>query len=443
MRKLTTRESASLLRALVTGGRLLSRAPGWSRDELLAWQFERIKRLVQLAYARVPLYRERYARVSFEPGDLKSWDDFRLLPTVSKDDLIDAYPDRALIEGATLERLIVSRSSGSSGKVLDVAYDASTYIAYVLATRRIYLMGFDYRPWHHNLYVYTAPYAIDSLFGMYPLHYVSTLAPIEQLIATLRRVRPQLLVCYPSHARQLADRLEASDLEQIRSRLKLVSLNSEAVSQAELSQLEQIFGCPTLDSYSSEELARIAAQCRHKTYHVFEDMNYLEVLADDGSPTEDVGTIVGTNLHNFTMPLIRYVQNDLGQVEKAGGCACGWRFGTLRNLEGRRNDAFVMPSGKKLWSGFLLDATYEFLLEHRTAVRDFCLVQEAADSVLLEIVRGQGWTEHVRASIDQRMRSFFEPGVAFRVETVDECEKTKTGKRNPIINRAGGPGPVG
>jgi phenylacetate-CoA ligase len=364
-------------------------------------------------------------------------------PTLSKDDLIDAYPDRALVEGASLEGLIVSRSSGSSGKVLDVAYDATTYIAYVLATRRIYLMGFDYRPWHRNLYVYTAPYAIDSLFGLYPLHYVSTLAPIEELIDRLREVRPQLLVCYPSHARQLSDRLTGRDLAQIRSRLKLVSLNSEAVSQAELNHLEQIFGCPALDSYASEELARIAAQCRHKTYHVFEDMNYVEVLDDDGASTDDVGTIVGTNLHNFTMPLIRYVQNDLGQIEEAQECACGSQFRTVRDLEGRRNDTFVMPSGRKLWSGFLLDATYEFLLEHRTAVRDFCLVQEATDSVLLEIVRGLGWSEHVRSSIDRRMRSFFEPGVSFRIETVDQCEKTKTGKRNPIINRVGRPVPIG
>src|SRR5262245_4601243 len=173
MRSLTTRESGLLLRALVTGTRLFTRAPRWSRDEILAWQFERITRLVRLAYERVPFYRQRYAKVSFEPNDLKSWDDFRLLPTVSKDDLIDAYPDRALVEGADLGRLLVSRSSGSSGKVLDVAYDATTYIAYALATRRIYQMGFGYRPWHHNLYVYTAPYAIGSVFGLYPLHYVS------------------------------------------------------------------------------------------------------------------------------------------------------------------------------------------------------------------------------------------------------------------------------
>lgn len=435
MRRLTTYESVQLLREALAGARLFREAPRWSRDEALAWQLKRIQRLVRLAYERVPLYRERWAGVGFE-GELASWDDFHRLPTVSKDDLIAAYPDRALVRGADLSTLIVSRSSGSSGKVLDLAYDAETYIAYALATRRIYSMGFAYRPWHHNVYVYTAPYAIRSLFGLYPLHYVSTLAPIDDLIVTLRDVRPQLLVCYPSHARQLADRLRAEDLARIRARLQLLSLNSEAVSQAELDHLEQVFGCPALDSYASEELARIAAQCRYKTYHVFEDMNHIEVVDDAGAPTTALGTIVGTNLHNFTMPLIRYVQNDLGRVTEGEGCRCGSRFRVLSELEGRRNDTFVLPSGKTLWSGFLLDATYEFLLEHRAAVRDFCLVQERADSILLEIVPGAEWTAMVGAAIDRRMRSFFEPGVSFRVQAVDACEKTRTGKRNPIINRA-------
>ena len=125
------------------GARRFDRAPHWSRDETLAWQLGRVQRLVRLAYERVALYRDRYARVGFEPGDLASWDDFRRLPTVSRDDLIGAYPDRALVRGADPSTLIVSRSSGSTGKVLDVAYDAHTYIAYAQATRRIYNMGFD------------------------------------------------------------------------------------------------------------------------------------------------------------------------------------------------------------------------------------------------------------------------------------------------------------
>ena len=137
---------------------------------------------------------------------------------------------------------IVSRSSGSSGKVLDICYDSEAMVIYSLAGLRLYKMGFSYRPWHMQLY---------------------------------------------------------------------------------------------------------------------EDINYIELIEPDSDT--GMGTLVGTNLHNYAMPMIRYVQNDLGTIQPSS-CECGWQFRELSNLQGRKNDSFIMPSGKEISSGFLLDATYEILL---------------------------------------------------------------------------------
>src|SRR5262249_45126080 len=163
-------------------------------------------------------------------------------------------------------------------------------------------------------------------------------------------------------------------------------------------------------------------------------INYMETLDASGRTTEDIGILTGTNLHNYAMPMIRYQQNDLGRIE-VSDCACGRRFRFLSNLEGRRNDSFAMPSGRVLSSGFLLDATYEFLLNDRTAVQQFCLIQESRTSVLLQVVPSEGWTAQVEDRIVRRFQGFLEPGVSFRVAMVTECEGTETGKRNPIISR--------
>jgi phenylacetate-CoA ligase len=436
-------ERRHLLRILALGGREMCRAPRLSRDEMGSRQLARIRQLVDHAYATVPLYRELYAGAGFEPGDLHGWDDFRRLPFVSKELLVSSYPDRAISRSFRASRLIVSRSSGSSGRVLDVAYPAQTLVTYALATLRVYRMGFRYRPWHRHLYVYTAPYPFSSILGLYPLWFVSTLAPPEEILRSIQDVRPHLLVCYPSHLRQIAE--IGGDEARERIRPRLISVSSEMSTQGERDRLSDWFGCPTLDNYSSEELARIAAQCRFGTYHVFEDMNYLEVVDPAGLPTEGRGLLVGTNLHNFAMPLIRYQQNDLGQVVEPGvrGCPCGWRFRPLRHLEGRRNDSFVLPSGRVLTSGFLLDATYEFLLRYPAAVTDFCLIQETRRRVRLEVVAGRGWSGEVAGRIAARFRDLLEPGVDFRVERVAACEKTRSGKRNPIVSRLGTRGSEG
>jgi phenylacetate-CoA ligase len=282
--------------------------------------------------------------------------------------------------------------------------------------------------------VYTSPYPFSSVFGLYPLIFVSTLEPVEQILRIFVRERPHLIVCYPSHLRQIAELASEQQIASIRP--TLISVSSEMSSQSERDHLAQVFGCPALDNYSSEELARIAAQCPHKVYHLFEDMNFVETLDEEGNPTTELGRVVGTNLHNRAMPLIRYQQDDLAQIT-GERCACGWNFRTLRSIQGRRNDAFILPSGRVLTSGFLLDATYEFLLEHRAAVRDFSLVQESARSIRLELVPGRHLSPAIQARITNRFREFLEPGVEFRTEIVQECERTRTGKRNPIIRYSG------
>jgi phenylacetate-CoA ligase len=424
MRDLNTREMLALVRTLLGGARFLHQAPRWSHDEMQAWQFARIQPLVRHAWTNVPFYRQLYTAASFRPDDLRSWADFQRLPTVTKDDVIANYPARMLADGLSPEHLIVSRSSGSSGKVLDIAYDSRAMVTYTLAGLRLYQMGFSYRPWHRQLYIYTSPYPFRSLFGLYPLHFISTLSPVDEIVAAIKRVRPDLLVCYPSHLQQIARAMTDADCSTLP--LKSISVNSEMSTQAERDALAERFHCPVLDEYSSEELTRVAAQCRHKTYHLFEDINYIETQSD--------GVIVGTNLHNYAMPMIRYVQNDLGAIE-VRPCDCGWRFRHLVNLQGRKNDSFILPSGKVLSSGFLLDATYEFLLAYRTAVKDFCLIQEATDRVVLQIVAGTGWDSDIERKITQRFREFLGSDVEFHVATVAICDKTKTGKRNPIINR--------
>jgi phenylacetate-CoA ligase len=429
MRTLSLREHFDLLRTFVAGSGFLRQSPHFSREQMLDWQWQRIKSLVTHAYADVPFYRDIYGKAGFAPGDLKNWDDFHRLPTVSKDQVIANYPHGMVARGFKLEALVVSRSSGSSGKPLDIAYDSPAMAIYMLAGLRLYGMGFKYRPWHRQLYIYTSPYPLNSLFGLYPLHFVSTLAPIPDIIAAIKKTKPHLLVCYPSHLRQIAQQLTEPDLSALD--IRSVSVNSEMSTQVERDELARRFRCPVLDEYSSEELTRIAAQCRHGTYHVFEDINYMESV-----PTAAVGSglLIGTNLHNYAMPMIRYEQNDLGDIAETH-CACSWKFRALTSLQGRRNDSFVMPSGREISSGFLLDATYEMLLTYRSEVRDFCLVQEQPEHIVLEIVPGPGWDSEVRSAIKKRFDDYFEGGVRFEIKEVAVCAKTKSGKHNPIVSR--------
>lgn len=431
MRSLAARELFGLVAGLLVDGPGLRRRQRWPRERLRTWQLARLQRIVRHAYDNVPLYRDKYDRAGVSPRDLRTLDDLRRFPTVTKAEIIAQFPERTLARGFELADVIVSRSSGSSGQVLDIAYDSRSMTTFILAGLRLFRMGFNYRPWHRQLYVYTSPYPLSSLAGLYPMHFVSTLAPDSEILGAIQRVRPHLLVCYPSHLRHLLSEARSRGIRLPAPRL--VSVNSEMSSQAERDEIARELGCPVLDEYSSEELTRIAAQCSHGVYHVFEDINYLETVDESGQPVTGQGLIVGTNLHNRAMPMIRYEQCDLGRVSEAA-CPCGRTFRQLSDLQGRANDSFVLPSGRTITSGFLLDATYDAILSFRTAILDFCLVQLESDSIVLEIVPGKGWTTEIERELQRRFMSHFGAGVSFRVVVVAECRKTKSGKRNPIMN---------
>ena len=88
---------------------------------MMAWQFSRICALITHGYTRIPFYRSLYQRAGFQPGNLKSWDDFAKLPVAARDDVVANYPDSILDPRIPKDQLLITHSSGSSGKVMYVA----------------------------------------------------------------------------------------------------------------------------------------------------------------------------------------------------------------------------------------------------------------------------------------------------------------------------------
>jgi len=410
----------------------LMRRPRWRRSSLAAYQLRQMRRRLDEARSSVPLYR----RKQLPPGDqIRQLSDWAELPLLTKDELLCGPESDHLSEAFSRDELIQSKSSGSTGQALDVYYDRDSFHLFVLAGLRLCWMAFPYRPWHRQTYIYTSPYPLDSLFGMYPMEFISTLEPIADALEKLRERPPDLLICYPSHLRSLVDRMTSEDFQKIRPRA--VNVNSEMSSPAERKYLGEKLHTFVFDDYSSEELTRIASQCRHLNYHLFEDINYVEIVDDRGQPVREgtVGNIVGTNLHNRAMPFLRYLQGDRGAI-RSQSCPCGRTFRVLEKLEGRKNDAFALPGGELLSSGFLLDLTYAVFLDFDGAVSSFCLIQEMPETWTLEMVRGSRWSTELEQRIPRQLEQKLDrPGIRIVPKLVDQVTRTRSGKANPIISR--------
>ena len=86
-----------------------------SREQIKAWQDERLVDTVRHVYANVPYYKRLMDEKGVTPGDIKSRDDLYKLPFLTKNDLREAYPYGLL--AAPLDDCVrIQSTSGTTGK---------------------------------------------------------------------------------------------------------------------------------------------------------------------------------------------------------------------------------------------------------------------------------------------------------------------------------------
>ncbi len=434
LRALTNAEYAVDVAGAVAAYPAWRRREGWSTDRLRAWQLGRVRSLVERAYASVPVYRERYAAAGFHSGDLRTWDDFARLPTITKADLVAGYPERSMAADTPAARCLISTSSGSTGRMMEIPHRADRLWPYVLATERLFrLLAGRYLPSWRQAYIYTSPYPVRGSLGLYPTTFIPTADDPGPMLAALRSCRPQLLAVYPTVLRDLL----AADAATMRMLdLRAVAVSSEHSTAEERRGWAELLGCPVGDQYSSEELAFIAAECAAGTYHLVEDLTLVEIVDPAADRTVDgVGEVVGTELHNRTMPFIRYRQGDLARVETKA-CPCRPAAGPVRrltDLAGRANDGFVVAGGRTLSAGFLLDACYRAILPRPAEVAAYRLVQVAPDRAVLEVVPGATWAATSAGALRDALAVELPSDLRAEVRVVQRLERAEAGKRATIV----------
>lgn len=442
LRQLTTAEFLVNLIAASAAIPIYERREWRAPEATRAWQLGRIRRLVDRAHAQVPLYREKYEAAGYRPGELRSWEDFAHLPTVTKAEIADGYPDRSVARDTPLERCLLSTSSGSSGRVMVIAHRADRNWPYALATRRLlrWASGGRYPFWYRQAYIYTSPYPTPQLPGFFPLVFIPTGNDPAPMLTALRQSRPHVLTAYPTVLRDLL----AADSQAMRAlRLHGVSVSSELSTQEERDAWSELLGCPVRDEYSSEELTRIAAQCPERRYHLMEDIVYTEILeAGTERPTDGIGEVVGTELHNQTMPFIRYRQEDLARI-KPPGCPCGRPSRLLSGLQGRANDGFFLADGRRLSPGFLLDAAYRALMSRPGVVAAYRLIQRSPHQAELQIVPGRAWSTDAPGELARSLEDEIGGGLRIEARTVESLERGGGGKRATIVRDPAVPVPSG
>jgi hypothetical protein len=265
------------------------------------------------------------------------------------------------------------------------------------------------------------PLQILQAMGLYRMLQIDCRKVPEEILRSLEHFRTNVLVSYPGVLAQIA-------CDSIRPAiyLRFIVVESEVLTPLMRHQITKTFGAPLYNTYGSHEFNLIAWECKDThELHTCDDSVIVEVLKNGRPAVEgERGEVVGTNLHSFAMPFIRY---RLGDIVTKGSetCGCGQPFSTIRDVQGRMIDYFSLPGGRVIHP---YEIVVIILRDFAPWLRQYQLVQEREDRIVLKAATWATPSSQKVAQLEENVGKLLGTDVEFQMILVPEIQLEPSGK---------------
>ncbi len=321
------------------------------REELELLQMTRLHATLERVYRNVPCYRAKFDAFGVTPGDLHALSDLAKFPFTDKEDLRQNYP-YGMFAVPLREVVRIHSSSGTTGKPTVVGYTRSDLQTWTeLAARFMTAAGVTEDDIVHIAFGY-------GLFtGAFGLHYGAerigaSVIPMssgntDKQIMIMQDYRSSALVCTPSYALTIADRMEKLGIDPASLNLRVGLFGAEPWTQELRREIETRLGIVATDNYGLSEVMGpgVAGECLCRCgMHIFEDHFIPEIIDPDSGrtlPPGEVGELVLTCITKEAFPMIRYRTRDITRLDYAP-CACGRTQVRMAKTMGRSDDMLII-----------------------------------------------------------------------------------------------------
>jgi phenylacetate-CoA ligase len=417
--------------------RELERTQWLEPARLAEYQFARLRRLLEFAYAHVPYYHAMLDEHGLPPDRLRSPDDLRSLPVLTRELIRTRFDD--LRADARLPHVHQRSSGGSTGTPVTVLVDMKR-MGFAEAARLRAQGWFHVEPGVREVVLWGSPIELSRQDRIRQIRdwWLNSLLlsafdmgeeALARHAAIIRRYRPAKMYGYASALYLLAGYFERESLPPPEN-LRAVFATAEPLFDFQRKTIEAALGCPVGVEYGCRDGGLVALECPEGGLHIAAEGMCVEILDPDA---DGRGEIVLTNLDSHAFPIIRYRTGDIGSLDPSP-CPCGRGLPKLRGVEGRRTDFLVTPSGRVLHA---LSAIY--ILREMPAVREFRIVQEAIDHLVLHLVLRQPVGPAEEASLRAQFATRFGSDMRVDVLRVESIPRTASGKFRYVESRVAQP----
>jgi len=419
-----------------------------NRDQIRALQFERLRATVEKVYANVPYYREKMQAKGILPGDVKTLDNLRDLPIITKQDLRDTYPFGLF--AAPMEEIVrIHASSGTTGKQTVVGYTKKDIDMWADCMARCLIMAdADIRSRVQVAYGYGlftgglgAHYGAEKLgAAVIPASSGNT----QRQIAMLIDFGVTHLCCTPSYAMNIAEVLYESGYTKDDLKLKAGCFGAEPWSEGMRAEIENRLGLRAHDIYGLSEIMgpAVSHECRCQNgLHIWEDCFIPEITdPDTDMPVKEgeAGDLVITTINKEGFPLIRYKTRDICTLNYEK-CECGRTHARMSKPAGRTDDMLIIrgvnvfPSQIEsvLLSMGEIQPHYQIVVDRVNNSDTLTIEIEVSETMFSDHVRG---IENIEQKISGQMNSILNVNAKIKLVEPKSIARSE-GKAKRVIDK--------
>ena len=322
-----------------------------SREQLTAWQNERLVAQVKHVWDNVPYYRKKMQDKGLTPDDIKGIDDLHKLPFVTKADLREAYP-YGLLAKPLSECVRIQSTSGTTGKRVVAFYTQHDIDLWEdCCARAITAVGGTKDDVCQVSYGYGLFTGGPGLNG--GSHKVGCLTVptssgnTERQIMFIQDLQSTILCCTPSYAAYLGESMKEMGLTPDQIPLKAGIFGAEAWSEEMRQDIQNTLGIKAYDIYGLTELSGpgVSFECSAQNgMHINEDHFIAEIIdpeTEEVLPPGSKGELVFTSITKEAFPLLRYRTRDICTLSYEP-CSCGRTLVKMAKPMGRSDDMLII-----------------------------------------------------------------------------------------------------
>ncbi len=420
----------------------LEKSQFFSANQMHELQLERLRRLVQHAYAHCPFYRKRFDEAGFNPRRVQSPEDLQIIPVLTKKE-IQNHLDSLKAGNLSKKDLLPDKTGGSTGSPLNFFVNQDRYFSRnAAALRHDRWTGWDIGD--RSAYLWGHREDLSAVQGVKAALRNSlidrrifldtssiTVEKLGKFTKQLRSFKPKIFVAYANAMYLYARYLSETGVKKY-WRPSAIITSAELLESYQRELIEQVFECKVFDRYGCREMGIIASECDcHEGLHVSAESVLVEtVISNRSSKPGQAGRIVITDLLNYATPFIRYQIQDIGGLLERK-CTCGRGLPLMSIVGGRVTDFLVTPDGKII-SGASLTI---YLVANTPGIAQAQFIQEKKDEIVFRIVPGKGYGPETIRLLEQQLPEFFGALVNFKFDIVESIAPSPSGKHQFSISK--------